>query len=235
MQHISPVDKEERGTGIQFRLQWNPRTASNNTRSRNTADASATLNNKTVWSQTEIKYSINYFVFPPIVLKILCLSIRIPNCQAMFVMLSVRTTSVCERHAKSTAKEALTTLDNLLINKSSIEKLFTKSVSFDKNINQTNLILTQPNNLKEPPAQQVNTISPFILFSLPSLNRFLRSVRSHLVDVLQSNQVILKLYSMLCERRCWTMSDGDGNRNVIGISCDNTERFESDSRSKQST
>lgn len=89
--------------------------------------------------------------------KILCLSIRIKNCQAMFVMLSVRTTSVCERHAKTTAKETLTTLDNLLINnKNSIEKIFTKSVSFDKNINQTNLILTKPNNLKEPPIQQVN-------------------------------------------------------------------------------
>lgn len=102
----------------------------------------------------------------------------------MFVMLSVRTTSVCERHNKVTttttttantttskatntysthttqsqdsAISSLTTqFDNLLINKNSIEKIFTKSVSFDKNINQSNLSLTQPNNLKEPPAQQV--------------------------------------------------------------------------------
>lgn len=73
----------------------------------------------------------------------------------MFVMLSVYSTSVCERHAKSTAKKTLTNLDNLLQNKNSIEKLFTKSASFDKNINQTNLILTQPNNLKQPPVQQV--------------------------------------------------------------------------------
>lgn len=112
----------------------------------------------------------------------------------MFVMLSVRTTSVCERHNKAittttttttnttttqkisnakstqtiqssniTATSSLTTtFDNLLINKDSIEKIFTKSVSFDKNINQSNLSLAQPNNLKEPPTQQVNEI---VLFS----------------------------------------------------------------------
>lgn len=107
----------------------------------------------------------------------------------MFVMLSVRTTSVCERHNKAittstttttnttttqkisnakstqtiqssnitaTSSSLTTTFDNLLINKDSIEKIFTKSVSFDKNINQSNLSLAQPNNLKEPPAQQVN-------------------------------------------------------------------------------
>lgn len=110
----------------------------------------------------------------------------------MFVMLSVRTTSVCERHNKVTtpttttantttttskasnaqqittqtttqiqdhsasiASSLTTTFDNLLINKNSFEKIFTKSLSFDKNINQSNLSLAQPNNLKEPPAQQV--------------------------------------------------------------------------------
>lgn len=119
----------------------------------------------------------------------------------MFVMLSVRTTSVCERHNKVTtttttantttskstntqitqttqsqesavASSLTTTFDNLLINKNSIEKIFTKSVSFDKNINQSNLSLTQPNNLKEPPAQQVtqsylfvSALSSFILSS----------------------------------------------------------------------
>lgn len=114
----------------------------------------------------------------------------------MFVMLSVRTTSVCERHNKAittstttttnttttqkisnakstqtiqssniTATSSLTTtFDNLLINKDSIEKIFTKSVSFDKNINQSNLSLAQPNNLKEPPAQQVNSIFEFVPF-----------------------------------------------------------------------
>lgn len=111
----------------------------------------------------------------------------------MFVMLSVRTTSVCERHNKAittttttttnttttqkisnakstqtiqssniTATSSLTTtFDNLLINKDSIEKIFTKSVSFDKNINQSNLSLAQPNNLKEPPTQQVYEIVLF--------------------------------------------------------------------------
>lgn len=113
----------------------------------------------------------------------------------MFVMLSVRTTSVCERHNKVTStttttttttaaantttttttskatntqitqttpnqesavSSLTTTFDNLLINKNSIEKIFTKSVSFDKNINQSNISLTQPNNLKEPTAQQVS-------------------------------------------------------------------------------
>lgn len=109
----------------------------------------------------------------------------------MFVMLSVRTTSVCERHNKvttttttttaaaantttttskatntqitqttpnqeSAVSSLTTTFDNLLINKNSIEKIFTKSVSFDKNINQSNISLTQPNNLKEPTAQQVS-------------------------------------------------------------------------------
>lgn len=120
----------------------------------------------------------------------------------MFVMLSVRTTSVCERHNKVTttttttantttskatntysthttqsqdsAISSLTTqFDNLLINKNSIEKIFTKSVSFDKNINQSNLSLTQPNNLKEPPAQQViyklHPLFGFILVFVHSL------------------------------------------------------------------
>lgn len=114
----------------------------------------------------------------------------------MFVMLSVRTTSVCERHNKVTTattttanttttttskltnaqiiqtttqtqdhsavpSSLTTTFDNLLINKNSIEKIFTKSVSFDKNINQSNLSLAQPNNLKEPLAQQVRYIPTF--------------------------------------------------------------------------
>lgn len=118
----------------------------------------------------------------------------------MFVMLSVRTTSVCERHNKvptptannitttttTTTSKATntqntqttqspldsavtsslsTTFDNLLINKNSIEKIFTKSVSFDKNINQSNLSLTQPNNLKEPPAQQVIHFRSLFFFS----------------------------------------------------------------------
>ena len=118
----------------------------------------------------------------------------------MFVMLSVRTTSVCERHNKVTtttannttttttttskatntqntqttqsqldsavASSLTTTFDNLLINKNSIEKIFTKSVSFDKNINQSNLSLAQPNNLKEPPAQQVIHFRLLLLFYL---------------------------------------------------------------------
>lgn len=125
----------------------------------------------------------------------------------MFVMLSVRTTSVCERHNKVTtpttttantttskatnaqqittqttttttiattqiqdhsasiASSLTTTFDNLLINKNSIEKIFTKSVSFDKNINQSNLSLAQPNNLKEPPAQQVTAFASFYAFA----------------------------------------------------------------------
>lgn len=122
----------------------------------------------------------------------------------MFVMLSVRTTSVCERHNKVTtpttttantttskatnaqqiitqttttttttqiqdhsaslASSLTTTFDNLLINKNSIEKIFTKSVSFDKNINQSNLSLAQPNNLKEPPAQQVTSSDVFVRY-----------------------------------------------------------------------
>lgn len=115
----------------------------------------------------------------------------------MFVMLSVRTTSVCERHNKVTPTPTQTTstktantdiviatttrrkdsktlskqttpknpntitssltstFDNILVNKHSFEKIFTKSVSFDKNINQSNSSLTQPNNLKEPPVHQV--------------------------------------------------------------------------------
>ncbi|XP_031637375.1 uncharacterized protein LOC116349882 isoform X2 [Contarinia nasturtii] len=117
----------------------------------------------------------------------------------MFVMLSVRTTSVSERHnnkattttttttatttttSKTTntqftqtiqnqssaiTSSLTTTFDHLLTNKISIEHFFTKSVSFDKNINQSNLSLLQPNNLKEPPTQQtsvatiLNDLSP---------------------------------------------------------------------------
>lgn len=129
----------------------------------------------------------------------------------MFVMLSVRTTSVCERHnkvtttttttanttitTKTTTSKATntqntqttqnqfdtavtssltTTFDNLLINKNSIEKIFTKSVSFDKNINQSNLSLTQPNNLKEPPAQQVIHFRSLLFFHSLSRFRYIR-------------------------------------------------------------
>lgn len=83
----------------------------------------------------------------------------------MFVMLSVRTTSVRERHAKTAKETKVTNIDNtILLNKNSIEKLFTKSLSFEKNINNSNLILAKPNNLKEPPTQQVQCF--FIHFSL---------------------------------------------------------------------
>lgn len=75
----------------------------------------------------------------------------------MFVMLSVRTTSVCERYAEI-GKEKVPTIDNILINNNSIEKILTKSLSFDKNINDTNSLLTKLNNLKQPPIQQVTFI-----------------------------------------------------------------------------
>lgn len=72
----------------------------------------------------------------------------------MFVMLSVRTTTVCERQAE-TGKEKVIHLDNIYINNNNIEKTFTKSISFDKNINKSNLLLTELNNFKQPPALQV--------------------------------------------------------------------------------
>ena len=75
----------------------------------------------------------------------------------MFVMLSVRTTTVCERQAE-TGTEKVTHLDNIYITNNNIEKTFTKSISFDKNINKSNLILTELNNFKQPPTLQVNDL-----------------------------------------------------------------------------
>ncbi|KAG4078262.1 hypothetical protein HA402_012972 [Bradysia odoriphaga] len=84
----------------------------------------------------------------------------------MFVMLSVRTTTVCKRQAE-TGKEKVTTLDNIFINNNNnIEKTFTKSISFDKNIHKSNLLLTELNNFKQPPTLQapvatiLNDLSP---------------------------------------------------------------------------
>lgn len=85
---------------------------------------------------------------------ILCQSVGIKNRRAMFVMLSVRTTTVCERQAETTGKEKVT-IENIYINNNSIEKTFTKSISFDKNINKSNLLLTELNNFKQPPTLQV--------------------------------------------------------------------------------
>lgn len=151
----------------------------------------------------------------------------------MFVMLSVRTTSVCERHNKVTTTTAnntttttttskatntqntqttqsqldsavtsslTTTFDNLLINKNSIEKIFTKSVSFDKNINQSNLSLAQPNNLKEPPAQQVIHFRLLLLFSSCD--------SSGLVSV----RLFLPFVSLECAATCSRLFGTLGNR-----------------------
>lgn len=78
----------------------------------------------------------------------------------MFVMLSVRSTTVCKRQAE-TGKE-VTTLDNILINNNNIEKTFTKSISFDKNIHKSNLLLTELNNFKQPPTLQVLSIFKYL-------------------------------------------------------------------------
>lgn len=86
----------------------------------------------------------------------------------MFVMLSVRTTTVCERQAEA-GKEKVIHLDNIYINNNNIEKTFTKSISFDKNINKSNLLLTELNNFKQPPALQVikqRNVYIYILFIL---------------------------------------------------------------------
>lgn len=128
----------------------------------------------------------------------------------MFVMLSVRTSTVCERPAETEGKGTKTTattttsttttatattttttsptkkqiiadatttttitttptttdilqhhLDSIYNhnnnnNNNNIEKSFTKSISFDKNINKSNLLLTELNNFKHPPALQVS-------------------------------------------------------------------------------
>lgn len=136
----------------------------------------------------------------------------------MFVMLSVRTTSVSERHnnkvkktttastaTTTTTSEATntqitqttqnqdsaitssltTTFDNLLTNKISIEKIFTKSVSFDKNINQSYLSLVQPNNWKEPPTQQVIYFHLFSFFPSSS--------------ILHRNSIFLSLFLFLLQ------------------------------------
>lgn len=69
------------------------------------------------------------------------------------------TTQSIHSNPNTITSSLTSTFDNILINKDSFEKIFTKFVSFDKNIDQSNSSLTQPNNLKKPPLHQVK---PFI-------------------------------------------------------------------------
>lgn len=87
----------------------------------------------------------------------------------MFVMLSVRTTTVHERQADITGKNTLTTSLNNLINlNNSIEKgiiVKTPSLNFEKDIiikpsqQKSNFLLTELNNFKKPPPVQVKNIN----------------------------------------------------------------------------
>lgn len=116
----------------------------------------------------------------------------------MFVMLSVRTSTVCERQAETTGQEKVTIattpttyLDNIIFQQlplnqlhnhpkttlhnnypehlqsqplhsiNNIRKPVTKSVSYDKNINNSTatLLLTELNNFKQPPTLQVSAVN----------------------------------------------------------------------------
>lgn len=91
----------------------------------------------------------------------------------MFVMLSVRSTTVHERKAK-TGKEYVNTINasakeldtikrdtndiisNKLNNNCITNNTLVKAISFDKNITKTNYLLTDLNNFKAPPTVQVS-------------------------------------------------------------------------------
>lgn len=73
----------------------------------------------------------------------------------MFVMLSLRSTSVCERYAdigKDKNVPNATTVNNIFINNNN--SIIAKS--FDHNINYTDTILGRLNNEKQPSTQQVS-------------------------------------------------------------------------------